>query len=232
VFTESAEFYDALYAFRDYTAETARLAAIVRAAHPGARSILDVACGTGEHAMRLARDHGFDVDGLDLDDGLLRAARTKHPAGTFFHGDMSGFALETRYDAVLCLFSAIGYLVTFERTVRALDCFRRHLRPRGVVIVEPWFRPGELEDDRVVRLTAAHGDAQIERTGRTRIDGRVSRLHFDYRIDAPGGTRHVSEVHELGLFTVEEMAAALEEAGLHAEYDPVGLSGRGLWVAR
>jgi ubiquinone/menaquinone biosynthesis C-methylase UbiE len=232
VFSESAEFYDALYAFRDFTAETAQVAAIVRAAHPGAQAILDVACGTGEHAMRLARDHRFEVDGLDLDEGLLRVARRKHPAGTFFHADMSDFAIAKQYDVVSCLFSAIGYLVTFERTRRALDAFRRHLRPQGVAIVEPWFRPGELEDDRVVRLAATLDGTSVERTGRTKIDGRISRLHFDYRIEAPDGIRQVSEIHELGLFTVEEMAAAFEQAGLRAEYDPVGLTGRGLWVAR
>jgi ubiquinone/menaquinone biosynthesis C-methylase UbiE len=232
VFSESAEFYDALYAFRDFTAETAQVAAIVRVAHPGAQTILDVACGTGEHAMRLARDHHFEVDGLDLDEGLLRVARRKHPAGTFFHADMSDFAIAKQYDVVICLFSAIGYLVTLERTQRALDAFRRHLRPQGVAIVEPWFRPGELEDDRVVRLAAALDGTTVERTGRTKIDGRISRLYFDYRIEASDGIRQVSEIHELGLFTVEEMAASFEQAGLRAEYDPVGPTGRGLWVAR
>ena len=44
MFTESAELYDAIYAeFKDYAAETAQIAKLVRMAHPGARSLLDVA---------------------------------------------------------------------------------------------------------------------------------------------------------------------------------------------
>jgi SAM-dependent methyltransferase len=232
MFTESADLYDAIYSFKDYAAEASQIAAVIRATHPGARRILDVACGTGEHARHLAASHGFDVDGLDLDAGLLRVARDKHRAGRFFEADMSDFSLRARYDAVLCLFSSIGYLVTLERTLRALMCFRRHLRPGGVLLVEPWFPPGGLEEGRVFRQTGTHLGRTVERVSRVEIDGRVSRLRFEYRIETPHGERRASEVHELGLFTREEMATAFAEAGLRAEFDAVGPTGRGLWIAR
>jgi ubiquinone/menaquinone biosynthesis C-methylase UbiE len=232
MFTESAELYDAIYSFKDYAAEAAKIAALVRAAHPGARAILDVACGTGEHARHLAASHGFDVDGLDIDPGLLRLARDKHPAGTFFQADMSDFTLAGRYDAILCLFSSIGYLVTLERTRRAIQCFRRHLKPDGVLLVEPWFPPGAMEDGRVSRQTGNWPGGSVERVSRLEIDGRISRLRFEYRIETPDGMRHASEIHELGLFTRDEMAAAFEASGLRAGFDPAGLTDRGLWVAR
>ena len=232
MFSESAELYDAIYSFKDYAAEAAQIAAIVRAARPGAGSLLDVACGTGEHARHLAASHGFEVDGLDLDPGLLRVARVKHPAGRFFEADMSDFMLEARYDAVLCLFSSIGYLVTLERTRRALECFRSHLRPDGVVLVEPWFPPRAMEDGRVSRHTGTHHGRAVERVSRVEIDGRVSRLRFEYRIETPAGLREASEIHELGLLTTDELAGAFRDAGLRADFDAVGLTGRGLWVAR
>jgi SAM-dependent methyltransferase len=232
MFTESAELYDAIYGFKDYAAEAAQIAALVQATLPQARCILDVACGTGEHARHLAESHGFEVDGLDLDPGLLRMAREKHPSGSFFLGDMSDFALEKRYDVVLCLFSSIGYLLTLERTYRALVCFRQHLRQDGVLLIEPWFAPGGLEDGRIMRQTGIHLGRAVERVSRCEIDGRISRLRFEYRIHTAEGIRHATEVHELGLFTTEEMAAALEAAGLRADFDTVGLTGRGLWVAR
>lgn len=51
MFSASAELYDLIYSsFKDYPAETAQLAALIRAAHPVAHRILDVACGTAEHA--------------------------------------------------------------------------------------------------------------------------------------------------------------------------------------
>jgi hypothetical protein len=89
-----------------------------------------------------------------------------------------------------------------------------------------------LEDGRVFRHTGTHLGRAVERVSRNEIDGRISRLRFEYRVETPDGIRHLSEVHELGLFTGDEMATAFEDAGLRAEFDPVGLTGRGLWVAR
>ncbi len=232
MFTDSAQFYDAIYSFKDYSAEAAQIASLLKSLCPNARTLLDVGCGTGEHAHFLAENHGFEVDGLDLDAALLGVARKKHPGGRFFEADMSDFALQQRYDAVLCLFSSIGYLVTLDRVRQAFECFRRHLNSAGVVLVEPWFPPGRMEDGRVVVNAATHEGMRVERTARTELDGRISRLHFQYRIEGPDGPRELTETHELGLFTVDEMREAFKRAGLRAEFDRGGPSGRGLWVAR
>lgn len=231
MFSESAEFYDAIYSFKDYAAEAAEVAARVRSIHPKARTILDAGCGTGEHARLLAATHGFEVDGLDIDPALLRIARNKHPTGRFFVGDMSDFRLDQRYDAILCLFSSIAYLITVERVQSALACFCHHLDRGGTLLVEPWFSPGALSAGRIFRHTGTYQHMHVERVSRTEIDGRISRLHFDYRIDAPDGVRHATEVHELGLFTPDEMRTVFEAVGLRAEFDSVGITGRGLWVA-
>lgn len=232
MFSESAELYDAIYSFKDYPQEATRIAALVHTANPTARTLLDVACGTGEHVRLLAVEHGFGADGLDIDAGLLDVARRKHPAGRFFEADMSDFRIERRYDAVLCLFSSIGYLVTLDRVRQAFECFRHHLSPGGVVLIEPWFAPGVLDPTRTFQNTGVAGGIRVERLSRVEIDGRISRLHFEYQIEEAGATRHVAETHELGLFTPDEMAAAFAEAGLSAEFDPAGLTGRGLWLAR
>jgi ubiquinone/menaquinone biosynthesis C-methylase UbiE len=231
MFTESAEFYDAIYSFKDYATEAAQIADRVRSLRAETRTILDVACGTGEHCRLLSEAHAFAVDGLDIDPGLLRVARQKHPAGRFFEADMSDFTLDQRYDAVLCLFSSIGYLVTLERVVGALACFRRHLAPDGIVLVEPWFPPGTLDTERVFRLHGTYRGVRVTRSARNQVEGRISRLHFEYEFDGPEGLQRATEVHELGLFTNEEMGDAFESAGLHAALDPTGLSGRGLWMA-
>ncbi len=232
MFSASAELYDALYAFKDYAAEAARVAALAHALHPEARTVLDVGCGTGEHARLLAASHGFEADGIDLDPGLLAVARAKHPAGRFTIADMSRFSLGRRYDVVLCLFSSIGYLVTLDRLTRALRCFRDHLAPDGIVLVEPWFAPGTLEPERTGTQTATAGDTHVVRTSRTEIAGRVSRLHFAYVVERPSGREEFQEVHELGLWTPAEVGGAFAAAGLAATFDPEGISGRGLWTAR
>jgi ubiquinone/menaquinone biosynthesis C-methylase UbiE len=63
-FIQSAELYDAIYSFKNYARESDRLRAVINEAVPGARTLLDVACGTGEHA-RFLRQY-YAVDGVDL----------------------------------------------------------------------------------------------------------------------------------------------------------------------
>ena len=139
MFTESAELYDLIYSqFKDYEAEAQQIAGLIQNIHPQAQSILDVACGTGEHARLLAQNYEYTVDGLDLEEALIARAEHKHPEGTFFKADMRSFDLERSYDVILCLFSSIGYVQTLDQVVQALSHFRKHLNTDGVVMVEPW----------------------------------------------------------------------------------------------
>ena len=51
------------------------VAADVAAAAPTGGLVLDVGCGPGHLANRLARDHGLEVTGLDLDPAMIERAR-------------------------------------------------------------------------------------------------------------------------------------------------------------
>lgn len=232
VFSESAEIYDLIYAeFKNYAEESARLAALLRRVNPSCRSVLDVACGTGEHMRHLAAD-GFRVDGIDLDERFLQIAARKNAQSRIWCSDMASFDISERYDAIVCLFSSIGYVRTLERLAESLRCFRRHLNVDGVIVVEPWFAPGQLDPSFVMRNAATAPGLQVERVSHTEIHGRLSRLRFDYTLTDSAGVRHATEIHELGLFSTAEMLAAFAEAGLSVENDEIGLDGRGLYIAR
>jgi SAM-dependent methyltransferase len=232
MFDESAQFYDAIYAtFKDYPAEVAQVAKLLRDLDPKFKTVLDVACGTGEHA-RLLAEAGYRVDGLDLDASFIRIARSKHQAGHFVEADMSDFGLPERYDVVMCLFSSIGYLRTLDRVERALRCFRQQVRPGGAIIVEPWFEPGVLDPQRTDRISAEANGVRITRTSRVEVEQDLSRLHFEYEITDSAGTRNMREVHELGVFSRSDLLNTFRAVGLDPDFDPIGLSGRGLYVAR
>ena len=232
MFRASAEFYDLIYStFKDYAGEATQIAGLLRTLNPHCHTVIDVACGTGEHARLLAAA-GFAVDGLDLDPAFVRIAGQKHRAGRFFTADMSSFHLPHRYDAVLCLFSSIGYLQTLERVTRALRCFREHLAAGGIIVVEPWFAPGVLDPARVVKNTGEGNGVRVSRTSRVELEGRLSRLRFDYEIIDGVDIRRAQEVHELGLFTTAELLQTFRDAGLEADYDPKGLTDRGLYIAK
>jgi SAM-dependent methyltransferase len=232
MFSESAEVYDLIYAqFKNYREESTRLAALLRRLNPSCRSVLDVACGTGEHIRQLTT-LGLEVDGIDLDERFLQIAARKNPGARLWCADMASFEVDARYDAIVCLFSSIGYVRTLDRVEQSLRCFRRHLNVGGVIVVEPWFAPGQLDPSFVMRNSADGDGLRVERVSHLEIEGQLSRLRFDYTLTDASGVRNAAEVHELGLFTAAEMLAAFEAAGLEVEHDEIGLDGRGLYVAR
>ena len=232
MFSSSAELYDLVYSgFKDYSAEASEIAATIRRLHPSARTVLDVACGTGEHARLLTEVHAFEVDGLDLEPAFVRIARTKLTQGSVFEGDMTSFALPGRYDVILCLFSSIGYVRTLDNVTRTLERIRDHLADGGISLIEPWFAPGVLEGGHISLKTAESDGVTVARMSHTEIDGRISRLRFEYLIGRPDGVERATEVHELGLFTTDEMLRCFDQAGLRATHEPKGPAGRGLFIA-
>lgn len=229
MFSETAELYDRLYSFKDYPAEAARVRELVVAAGgPGRGTLLDVACGTGKHAEALAAH--YTVEGLDLDPGLLAAARRRLPHVPLHHADMRDFALGRSYDVVTCLFSSIGYAVTLEAMRGAVAAMARHLAPGGALVVEPWFQPGQFRPAYVHLLTHEDPELKVARMSLGRVEGNVSVMDFEYLVGRPHGVTRAAERHELGLFTHAQMTAALEDAGLRVSHDEQGPSGRGLYV--
>ena len=75
-------------------------------------------------------------------------------------------------------------------------------------------------------------DLKVVRVSHNRIEGNISILDFQYLIGTAGGISHEVERHELALFTVDQMKACFSNAGFSVEYDAIGLTDRGLYVAR
>ena len=145
---------------------------------------------------------------------------------------MLDFELNTRFDVILCLFSAVGYLKTLDGVQRAILQFAKHVAPGGVILVEPWFSPDQWRPSTVHVVSTEANDTKVVRMSRSDVNGRMSTVDFHYLVGDLAHIRHFRELHELGLFTPEEMTACFEDAGLPVRFDPDGLTGRGLYIAR
>lgn len=231
MFDKSAELYDLFYDWKDYRAEAEKVRGIVASRTSAARTLLDVACGTGSHLVHL-RDW-YAVEGLDIDRGLLEVAAGRLPSVDLHHGDMRDFDLGRTFDVVTCLFSSIGYVQTSDGLEQAVMAMARHVAPSGVLIVEPWLSPDAFDPTFMGRVVVAERPhLHAVRMNGSRIEGNRSILDFHYLVGRPGTVEHFTETHSLGLFTHDEYRSAFESIGLAPEHDAEGLMGRGLWIAQ
>lgn len=233
MFSKSAKYYDEIYsaAEKDYVAEANKIHAFIQKhIHTDGNILLDVACGTGIHADALSER--YTVEGLDLDENMLKVARRKHPQIRFHQGNMVNFKLGRQFDVITCLFSSIGYVRTRSNLNKAINNMSRHLLPGGVLLVEPWFTPEEWHPGRVFALQVDKPDIKVVRMSHSGQRGKVSVLEFQYLFGTPKGIEHQVEIHEMGLFTHEEYLNAFQSAGLKVTHDKKGLDGRGLYIGK
>ncbi len=233
MFSKSAQYYDEIYASvdKDYAAEAAKARKIIQKYKlTKGKLLLDVACGTGHHAGYLSKY--YQVEGLDLDTKMLSVAKKKHPKIRFHQGDMVNFDLARQFDAIVCLFSSIGYAKTKSRLQKAIKTMARHLLPGGVLVVEPWFSPEQWRPGRASMTQVDKPDLKIVRMSLSKQRGKLALIEFQYLIGTPKGIRHDVEIHELGLFTHQEYMDAFKAAGLKVTHDPEGLDGRGLYIGQ
>lgn len=231
MFTKSANIYDAIYLNmgKDYTAEAVKIHSIVQQyKRISGNLLLDVACGTGIHIGSL-REY-YQVEGLDLDEKMLAEARKKFPDVPLHHGDMVDFDLGREFDIVTCLFSSIGYVKTTQRLNQAVSRMARHVKPGGVLLVEPWFSPDVWNTGKVHATFVNQPDLKIARMNISERKDNLSFFNFHYLVATPEGIEHFTELHELGLFTDNEYLEAFHAAGLTVSHDPIGLDGRGLYI--
>jgi SAM-dependent methyltransferase len=211
-------FFDEIY-LRSYgalqrggDAEEQALGAVrLAGCEPGA-DVLDAPCGYGRHSIPLARA-GFRIVGADRSEKLLDEAR--RAAGEsewprWVRADHRDLPFEeASFDAVLNLFSSLGYRGE-EGDRQTLAQFLRVLRPGGSLVVETMHR------DRLMSIfqprgwdPLPEGGILVEERGFDHTAGEIETTHT--LIDADG--RRESFTYRLRLYTATELARLVERAG-------------------
>jgi SAM-dependent methyltransferase len=222
---EYADQYDLLYHDKDYEAECDLLEEVFRRYGSGpVKTILDLGCGTGNHALPLAR-RGYQVTGIDLSEEMLAHARRKAQANlppdtrhcpAFRQGDVRTLDLGQQFDAVLMMFAVLGYQLTNNDVLAALRTTRRHLRPGGLFVCDVWYGPAVLAirpSDRVKVIPTDDGKVVRAVSGQLDTYRHLCQVRYQvWRLSAGRLVSESEETHwmryffpqELALFTIQE----------------------------
>ena len=226
--SQVAKIYDAIYHFKDYPKDADYLLAVIRQYHPTAKSLLETACGTGRF-LEILQEH-YEVQGMDLSDHMLKEAARRVPSIPLHQANMVHFSLDEKFDLVCCLFRSIAFVKTTDNFFAAVKSMTKHLKPGGVLVIEPFFTPESFWSD-TITLNEYKSDAlKIAWMYTSKKVGGHARLDNQYLVGTPRTVEHFTEVHEMGLFSQQDYQEAFAATDLQLHYDPVGPSGVGLYI--
>ena len=130
-----AEIYDTVVS--DWPGETDFYRDLARQTARAGHQVLEIACGTGRVAVRLAQD-GVDVVGLDISSGMLSVARQKSVGlqqVRWVCADMRSFDLGESFGLVIIPGHSFQNILTADDQLATLRSIRRHLNPSGTLVV-------------------------------------------------------------------------------------------------
>lgn len=229
-----AELYDIFYADKPYADEAAFMHQLLQQYSTGTtHRLLELACGTGTHALELEK-FGYDIIGTDYSEDMLTCARSKALACSskvkFQLQDMRSLNLEDRpFDAVVCLFDSIGYVASNAAIIQVLQGIYRHLRSNGLFIFEFWHAPAVVRSYDPLRIRCwPAADGEIMRVSNTRLDYVQQLANVTYTIHEmrhDGRYKSLKETQTNRYFSIQEMAVFLSCSGFeplmwHAGFDP------------
>lgn len=218
-----AEHYDEFYAEKSYKSECDLIqAAIARYSDQQPRTLLDVGCGTGSHAIDLAT-RGYALTGVDLSPAMIELAQSKSvqlpndQKPVWLCGDAKTFEAGVTFDAAIMMFAVIGYLTTNEDVIAALRNIRRHLNAGALFVSDFWYGPSVLTDRPTDRLRVIKTPTgQVIRATNTDLDIVNHTADVSFRLWSIENEKVVSEtteLHRLRYFFPQEYALMLSQAG-------------------
>jgi SAM-dependent methyltransferase len=212
-----AELYDLFYADKPYTDEAAFVHECIRefSLRP-TREILELASGTGRHALEFEK-LGYNVTATDRSPDMLEVARKRARGKNLVRAEMGQLDLPKKnFDAAVCLFDSIGYLRTNEAIANALARIRDHLRDDALFILEFWHAPAMLNGYSPARVRRWKIDnADITRTSETTLDRESCLAKVVYTVEErtpDGSCRTFRESHVNRFFSVDEMETLLSRS--------------------
>lgn len=180
--------------------------------------VLDLACGTGNITVRLAKA-GYDMTGVDLSVEMLNIAKEKaadlKKDILFLNQDMTEFELYGTVDAIVSSLDGINYLTEDGDLLKVFNLCRNYLNPGGIMIfdINSEYKLKEVLGNN----TFVFEDDKVYYVWRNEYceEEKICAFCLDFFVKEVGGTyTRFSEYQEERAYSEKEISAAAEAAGL------------------
>ncbi|MBF0117645.1 MAG: class I SAM-dependent methyltransferase [Desulfobacterales bacterium] len=220
------DYYDQFYYDKNYNDECDLIEKII-SNHLDfqPKTILDLGCGTGNHAILLSH-RNYQVTGVDQSEHMIIHAKKKALISSsdfkfqpiFIEKNFRDMDLGKEFDLVIMMFGVLGYQIKNEDLLSALKTVRLHLKPGGIFISDIWYGPAVLSIRPTDRVKVIHtDDGKIIRMGKVTLDTYLHFVEVHYNILCLKKEKLISEteeIHKMRYFFPQELAFFMMQADL------------------
>lgn len=206
----STPWYQILYSHRDAADAAGLVLPLIEKGglRPGQR-VLDMACGRGRHAAVFARA-GMRVTGIDISEVSIADAAREVPEAEFVVHDIRVPYASMHFDAVVCLFTSLGYSDDRADDHQAVAAGALALKPDGLFVLD--LLNGELVTQQLVPQ-----EEQVIDGVEFRIERMLEGTDIVKRIRVQQGDIQEDFEERVHAWKLPEVIAMVEEAGLELE---------------
>ena len=216
---ELAEYYDVMRQYRDYDKECSFADNLIQRDIPTAKRVLDICCGTGEHAIRMA-GLGYEVTGVDQSQDMLDIATAKAMASglsiDFICKDVFKLAIKEKFEVAYCLGYTFLYMLTDSDVRRFFKAIGNALISGGLFLVDFINGLSLSKDFDKDEFIYQHKNVTIRQHDRWRLDKKrgVKHLEFEYEItDSEGRVQRISAEENVRIFYDDDVQVLLSDCG-------------------
>jgi SAM-dependent methyltransferase len=226
IFENYAHYYDLLYQDKDYVGEVNFILKMLRFHAQNASEILELGCGTGAHAVLLAKQ-GYKIQGIDFSEEMIQRANHRLQqlpseiinGVRFTLGDIQNTRLNQKYDIALSLFHVFSYQINNNDLLTALATVKEHLQPGGIFIFDVWYGPAVLSDRPTARIKRAENEQiKITRIAEPTLYPNENLVEINYQVfienKRKGTTDEFQETHRMRYFFKPEIEFFLQQFDL------------------
>lgn len=184
------------------------------------RKILDIACGTGRHAIILAK-RGYKVVGVDISEDMIEIAKAKSAKEKseikFYVMDMRQLHLNEKFDVCISMYESIDYILKNEEIKKTFSKIREHLNKGGLFIFDVKNGISWLKDFVPTTVNIyQNGNRKIIRIANKKLNVMKHIREVNYKCYVIEDNKIIDEFEETHLgrfFFPEEIKFFLQESG-------------------
>lgn len=213
--------YDSLYYDKNYPKEVDYLLKVFSRYGLKGKKILDLGCGTGTHAIILAK-RGYNVVGIDRSSEMIKHAREKAKKDNvknvkFISADIRNIKLDYKFDAVISMFAVMGYMNESEDLVKVFRTAKKLLNKKGLFLFDIWNGFAVLEDRPKYKIKKVkEKDETMIRVTKPKMDWLNNAVDINFELFRAVNKRLIrvaGENHRMRFFFPQEIFYFMKASG-------------------